>query len=942
MYLLRCITISNIGFFDINDKHVEKAVSQDTLFIHGNTLSGGSVASLPVKHAHRPRHSSSNCTDACGSRTSAGNSAGISTICDESCSVKWSSTGPRFGGHNCGAGNASQYGSNCRLCYTNSEEASTAESMLALSSVDTLASDAHVVMCGTRNPPSGPSCSAGCENTIDTVCDYRCGSGLYGDLHCNWRGLGKTCRLCFHDDSAAYLADEAVKAQGGRVILCNTLEPPRSIGSEAEARRNNSGGGRLASSIPENDDPIGWQTNGTISDPVPTVLSSSMGGQMCAFMRGYFEFLSETIISVRSVLDFMPAMRVAIVTHPRDFHVFNRSESFALSMRLTLAPSRIGPPNEFPKQSVEFGHLQHVSIGNSSSVEYGSLMADQLCGNGTRLIYYMEVGQVLSRTFTLKGTHTARQELIVSFADARDVHPENVRRAMGSTVLLGFPAPTFTHGSDLILPAETNGQLRALLGTKTRQGRRLEAGLHGAELDVEDLYAYLASVADLHRESTSIYVPEVLAALAYLQMPGEVHFVNIRAWSRENLFSVPSIWDIPMVKPRFGCSFDTALSLMGYRMDDFIANELEAFKWGAKCELGFKSVKASDLEVKVDWEFGAEGANVPVRKLAGCNISVMYRTFSGDARLFNMSIATVIERFPSALEVVAVVVEADVALFEGIVKPLRATAPFPIRVVAEPQLMDGNIQQKYSKLRADLYTKGDYILHMDSDVVMFEDLTYRHIFHLRKPVLPFRRYRNETGVEGLTTIMCWQNGTSFAIGEDVVHEFSIFNTHVYPRSMYPAARTFIEQHHGMAFVDFMSTRRGSCLHPNNMAKLTMDERRLMFSDFNYMGAYLWYHMHDAVYWLAADPYDTRPDDWRPDIIQYAWVCQANGRHVPSDAEGLNQYLGDYRMVKTITQCEIVKAHWKKGSMKSPATRPKIDTDSKEWAASASSDITPNA
>lgn len=181
-------------------------------------------------------------------------------------------------------------------------------------------------------------------------------------------------------------------------------------------------------------------------------------------------------------------------------------------------------------------------------------------------------------------------------------------------------------------------------------------------------------------------------------MPEEVHFINIRSWSQENLFSAASIWDIPLVKPRFGCSFDTALSLMGYRVGDFIANALEAFKLGAKCELGFKSFEASDLQVKADWEFGAEGANVPVPELAGCNVSVMYRTFSGDASLFNMSIATVIERFPSALEVVAVVVEADVALFEGIVKPLRATAPFPIRVVGEPQLMDGNIQQKYSKV----------------------------------------------------------------------------------------------------------------------------------------------------------------------------------------------------------------------------------------------------
>lgn len=48
------------------------------------------------------------------------------------------------------------------------------------------------------------------------------------------------------------------------------------------------------------------------------------------------------------------------------------------------------------------------------------------------------------------------------------------------------------------------------------------------------------------------------------------------------------------------------------------------------------------------------------------------------------------------------------------------------------------------QLRADLYTDGDYVLHLDSDVLLFEDITYAHIFHLGKPVLPFRRYRMET------------------------------------------------------------------------------------------------------------------------------------------------------------------------------------------------------
>lgn len=81
------------------------------------------------------------------------------------------------------------------------------------------------------------------------------------------------------------------------------------------------------------------------------------------------------------------------------------------------------------------------------------------------------------------------------------------------------------------------------------------------------------------------------------------------------------------------------------------------------------------------------------------NISIMYRTFFRDAEFFNVSVATVLEYFPSAVEVVVVVLETDVALFEDIVAPFRASAPFPLRIVGEPDLMDGNVQQKYSKVR---------------------------------------------------------------------------------------------------------------------------------------------------------------------------------------------------------------------------------------------------
>lgn len=43
----------------------------------------------------------------------------------------------------------------------------------------------------------------------------------------------------------------------------------------------------------------------------------------------------------------------------------------------------------------------------------------------------------------------------------------------------------------------------------------------------------------------------------------------------------------------------------------------------------------------------------------------------------------------------------------------------------------------------------------------------------------------------------------------------------------------------MSVVDFLSTRRGICEHPNEMRQHSAEEIREMFSDFNFMGAYLW-------------------------------------------------------------------------------------------------------
>ena len=47
-------------------------------------------------------------------------------------------------------------------------------------------------------------------------------------------------------------------------------------------------------------------------------------GELCAFLPGYLEFLAETNVTVNSILEFMPGVRVSIATGIYDFHAYNR------------------------------------------------------------------------------------------------------------------------------------------------------------------------------------------------------------------------------------------------------------------------------------------------------------------------------------------------------------------------------------------------------------------------------------------------------------------------------------------------------------------------------------------------------------------------------------------------------------------------------------------
>lgn len=94
----------------------------------------------------------------------------------------------------------------------------------------------------------------------------------------------------------------------------------------------------------------------------------------------------------------------------------------------------------------------------------------------------------------------------------------------------------------------------------------------------------------------SVLLPfQLLAALAYSHDTEGVHFVDPQTWVTQNLFKSTSIWDIPLMKPRFACAIpNPAPSALGVDDDaaraEVLERSLKFFRMGGACENGLVSL----------------------------------------------------------------------------------------------------------------------------------------------------------------------------------------------------------------------------------------------------------------------------------------------------------------------------------------------------------------
>lgn len=76
----------------------------------------------------------------------------------------------------------------------------------------------------------------------------------------------------------------------------------------------------------------------------------------------------------------------------------------------------------------------------------------------------------------------------------------------------------------------------------------------------------------------------MLAAIVYEKKTPGIWFINPNGWISEHLFKTVSIWEIPLVKPLFSCTFS---AIQG--VDDVagvMRRNLDFFSQGGTCENG--------------------------------------------------------------------------------------------------------------------------------------------------------------------------------------------------------------------------------------------------------------------------------------------------------------------------------------------------------------------
>jgi hypothetical protein len=167
-------------------------------------------------------------------------------------------------------------------------------------------------------------------------------------------------------------------------------------------------------------------------------------------------------------------------------------------------------------------------------------------------------------------------------------------------------------------------------------------------------------------------------------------------------------------------------------------------------------------------------------------VSMFWVTYAKDLAFWRYSIKSVKKWCTGFHEYVCAVPFGDVDAFQNAAREIGL--PVQVRGFFEPQGR-GFLQHAIEIFHADAYCSGDYVLHMDADVLAWERCTPSDYFPDGKPLMvrvPFECFRD------YAARYSWKECVKNAIGIDPEYEVMARHPLIYPRELYAHARGAIE------------------------------------------------------------------------------------------------------------------------------------------------------
>ncbi len=233
---------------------------------------------------------------------------------------------------------------------------------------------------------------------------------------------------------------------------------------------------------------------------------------------------------------------------------------------------------------------------------------------------------------------------------------------------------------------------------------------------------------------------------------------------------------------------------------------------------------------------------------------ILIRTYDKDAEWLRYCLRSVKRYCEGFSDVVVSCAPSSQAVIAGVCAEEGVAPP-----KLSPEFASDYLGQQITKLHADRFVDAEHVMHVDADCVFFQTVRPEDFFEDGKPVLYMTAYDvlYRTG-----NPMLWQSITSIWLKRETDFDFMRRFPMVFPRAAYEGVRDFFRGIHGA-----------------DMATAFKDRTDWHFSEFNFIGSYLYYERPELMRFR-----DTEQDPgWnRLSLKQF---CQ-DGRtdRTPTDAE----------------------------------------------------------